>query len=82
MESTTAIMAKQIMGIEQAMDAHDWRYLAGIKVNELSNWTLTLWAGHEVQIMTSVAGAIKIQEASERDEAAGREPLFTIRAGW
>ena len=79
MESTTAIMEKQIMGIDQAMDAHDWRYLAGIKVSEFSNWTLTLWGGHEVRIMTSVAGAVKIQEASER---GGDDALFTIRAGW
>lgn len=81
MESTTAIMAKQIMGIEQAGDAFDWRYLE-CDVAELQTWTLTLWGGHEVQIMAPLAGAMKIQEASERDEAAGREPLFTIRAAW
>ena len=78
MESREMIEAKQIEGIEQAMGAHDWRYPAEA-LDAWETWTLTLWGGLEIQIMATVAGAIKIDEASKR---GGDDALFTIRGGW
>lgn len=69
----------QIQGLDEAMAAHDFRY---VETDEpMTWWTITLWGGLEVEILATTAGAIKIQAASEAAEAAGREPLFTIRGG-
>jgi hypothetical protein len=62
----------QIKGIEQAMDAYDWRYpVAGIV-----EWDLLLTGGKVITIHATPRGATLIEQASER---YGDDTLFLIR---
>lgn len=68
----------QVQGFDQALAAGDSVQETDA---EVSWWTLTLWAGLEVEILATTASAMAIEAASEAEELAGREPLFTIRGG-
>lgn len=68
----------QIQGVDAALAAGD-----SVRETdaEVTWWTLTLWGGLEVELPATLASATAIEVASEAEELAGREPLFTIRAG-